>query len=77
MLIIYLIPSLLADPGTRGRGFLHGGDDGGDGLQDERNFRRFLPLKRNVSVQLDAVDGILQDLRQEQQGRKTHFNLKH
>ena len=57
-----LIPSLLADGGTRSRGLLHGRDDGGDGLQHEGDLGGLLPLQRDVPVQLHAVDGVLQNL---------------
>ena len=45
-----LIPSLLADRGTRSRGLLHGRDDSGDGLQHEGDLGGLLPLQRDVPV---------------------------
>ena len=55
-----LLPSLLVD--LQPRGALHRRDDGGDGAQHERDLRRLLPLQRDVSVQLLAVDGVHEHL---------------
>ena len=55
-----LLPRLLVD--LQPRGALHRRDDGGDGAQHERDLRRLLPLQRDVSVQLLAVDGVHQHL---------------